>query len=290
MPLLVSQPLQSLPLHKTLPKGSLALSKHRKLFHITQVSYSPHLIRNAQNLNLRMHHNFKAEDFVGQISVVGHSVSFGNAATRVCQKLTQKYLILLHLQLTRPGFGTLAEDDADPWTHWQNGDPCTTSCQKRLALSFTPRLTFNWKWNISGGQKWCKTAAEIFCLSYLFWQGKKVCFLLIFQVVLWLIFMGSKSIIYNWKKQGANQQVLGYWLESISDAQGLSFAAEDRKSYWSGCIQAAIVICQQIFAILALVIFLLKILLKVLEIRIFTVVASSSGFGAAIPVCKSLCV
>ena len=73
-----------------------------------------HLIRNAQNLNLRMHHNFKAEDFVGQISVVGHSVSFGNAATRVCQKLTQKYLILLHLQLTRPGFGTLAEDDADP--------------------------------------------------------------------------------------------------------------------------------------------------------------------------------
>ena len=99
-----------------------------------------HLIRNAQNLNLRMHHNFKAEDFVGQISVVGHSVSFGNAATRVCQKLTQKYLILLHLQLTRPGFGTLAEDDADPWTHWQNGDPCTTSCQKRLALSFTPHF------------------------------------------------------------------------------------------------------------------------------------------------------
>ena len=38
----------------------------------------------------------------------------------------------------------------------------------------------------------------------------------------------------------------------------LSFAAEHRKSYWSGCIQAAIVICQQIFAILALVIFLLS--------------------------------
>ena len=30
----------------------------------------------------------------------------------------------------------------------------------------------------------------------------------------------------------------------------LSSAAEDRKSYWSGCIQAAIVICQQTFAIL----------------------------------------
>ena len=42
----------------------------------------------------------------------------------------------------------------------------------------------------------------------------------------------------------------------------LSFAAEQRKSYWNGCIQAAIVVCQQIFSTLALVIFLLKILLK----------------------------
>ena len=42
----------------------------------------------------------------------------------------------------------------------------------------------------------------------------------------------------------------------------LSFAAGLRKSYWSGCIQAATVICHQIFAILALIIFLLKILWK----------------------------
>ena len=42
----------------------------------------------------------------------------------------------------------------------------------------------------------------------------------------------------------------------------LSFAAEDRKSYWNGCIKAAKVNCQQIFSILALMIFLLKILLK----------------------------
>ena len=41
----------------------------------------------------------------------------------------------------------------------------------------------------------------------------------------------------------------------------LSFAAGFRKSYWSGCMKAATVICQ-IFSILALVIFLLKILLK----------------------------
>jgi hypothetical protein len=43
----------------------------------------------------------------------------------------------------------------------------------------------------------------------------------------------------------------------------LSFEAEDCKSYSSGCIQVAIVICQQIFEILAIVIFLLKILLKI---------------------------
>ena len=42
----------------------------------------------------------------------------------------------------------------------------------------------------------------------------------------------------------------------------LSFAAGSGKSYWSGCMKAATVICQQILSILALVIFLLKILLK----------------------------
>ena len=42
----------------------------------------------------------------------------------------------------------------------------------------------------------------------------------------------------------------------------LSFAAGHRKSYWSGCIKVAIVICQQIFSILALLIFVLKFLLK----------------------------
>ena len=42
----------------------------------------------------------------------------------------------------------------------------------------------------------------------------------------------------------------------------LSFAAALRESYWSGCMKAATVICQQISSILALVIFLLKILLK----------------------------
>ena len=35
----------------------------------------------------------------------------------------------------------------------------------------------------------------------------------------------------------------------------LSFAGGHRQSYWSGCIKAAIVTCQEIFSILSLVIF-----------------------------------
>ena len=56
----------------------------------------------------------------------------------------------------------------------------------------------------------------------------------------------------------------------------LSFAAGHYKSYWSGCIKAAIVICQQIFSILALGFpFNLKIVL-------FEASAPRSGFGGAI--------
>ena len=58
----------------------------------------------------------------------------------------------------------------------------------------------------------------------------------------------------------------------------LSFAAGLRKSYQSGCMKAATMICQQIFSILALVIFLLKILLKVLQNRLFFALASRSRF------------
>ena len=65
----------------------------------------------------------------------------------------------------------------------------------------------------------------------------------------------------------------------------LSFAAGLRKSYWSGCMKAATVICQQIFSILALVIFLLKILLKSASKSSFFrsgVEIDPSGFGATI--------
>ena len=62
----------------------------------------------------------------------------------------------------------------------------------------------------------------------------------------------------------------------------LSFAAGLCKSYWSGCMKAATVICQQIFFILALVNLLLKILLKSASKSSFFALASRSGFGATI--------
>ena len=40
------------------------------------------------------------------------------------------------------------------------------------------------------------------------------------------------------------------------------FCSSNCESYWNGCYQAAIVICQQMFAILPLAIFLLKLILK----------------------------
>ena len=63
----------------------------------------------------------------------------------------------------------------------------------------------------------------------------------------------------------------------------MSFAAGLRKSYWSGCMKAATVICQQIFSILALVIFLLKILLKsASKSSFFSLWRRDPGFEATI--------
>ena len=89
-----------------------ALAKGRKLFHIVHKFHScRHLFKNTRYLNYRAHHNFKAEDFVGQISQLAHSCSFGVGSTRLPAKIMEKYKILVHLQLTKPGFGFVMEDD-----------------------------------------------------------------------------------------------------------------------------------------------------------------------------------
>ena len=63
----------------------------------------------------------------------------------------------------------------------------------------------------------------------------------------------------------------------------LSFAAGLRKSYWSGCMKAATVICQQIFSILGASDFPSKNpFKKCFKIVFFFALASRCGFGATI--------
>ena len=66
----------------------------------------------------------------------------------------------------------------------------------------------------------------------------------------------------------------------------VSCAAGSRKSYWSGCIKAAKVICQQIFDDFfnfgASNLRFSNSFQKVLQNRLFVALASRSGFGAAI--------
>lgn len=67
----------------------------RKMFNITHKFHtSIHLFENTKYMNFRIHHNFRSEHFVGQISQLGHSCSFGVKSTRLSVKLMDKYRIL----------------------------------------------------------------------------------------------------------------------------------------------------------------------------------------------------
>lgn len=91
-----------------------ALLKGRKIFHVTWKFHTfHHLILDSKYLNYRCHHNYKPEHFVGQMSTLTHSCSFGVKASKLSFKLCSKYRLLLHLQLCRPGFGNLG-DFQDP--------------------------------------------------------------------------------------------------------------------------------------------------------------------------------
>ena len=87
---------------------------NRKLFHIVHKFHTmQHLVKDSFYLNPRFTWNFRAEDYVGKISKLAHSLSFGLVSTRLSNKIAEKYLVLLHLQLTMPGFGW-SEELADP--------------------------------------------------------------------------------------------------------------------------------------------------------------------------------
>ena len=79
-----------------------AIREDKYLFHLVNKFHSfHHLCLWARHLNPRASWCFKAEDFVGKISTIGLSVSYGVRSTRMSVKLADKYRLLLHLRLTR---------------------------------------------------------------------------------------------------------------------------------------------------------------------------------------------
>ena len=86
----------------------------RLLFHLVMKHHTlHHMVRDSQFLNPKNCWNFRAEDFVGKISRLGASVAMGVKSTRMSQKISAKYRILLHLQLVRLGFGLVScQDDS----------------------------------------------------------------------------------------------------------------------------------------------------------------------------------
>ena len=69
------------------------------------------MIRDSQFMNPRVCWNFRAEDYVGQISKLAHSTSFGLSSLRLSAKVAAKYPVLLHLQLVKPGYGWQAVEE-----------------------------------------------------------------------------------------------------------------------------------------------------------------------------------
>ena len=85
---------------------------NRKLFNIVHKFHTmQHMIRDSQFMNPRFCWNFRAEDYVGQISKLAHSTSFGLSSLRLSAKVAAKYLVLLHLQLVKPGYGWQAVEE-----------------------------------------------------------------------------------------------------------------------------------------------------------------------------------
>ena len=76
--------------------------QERKLYHIVPKHHmAQHLGDNFLYMNPKYHWTFKAEDFVGKISKLAHSCSFGVGKHKLSAKLMQKYRIMVHLALTR---------------------------------------------------------------------------------------------------------------------------------------------------------------------------------------------
>jgi hypothetical protein len=82
-----------------------AVSQGTLLFHIVIKFHTfYHLVLSAKHLNPRVAWCFKAEDYVGRIAHLAHSVSMGVKSSRLSLKVALKYRHMLHLRLTRGDF------------------------------------------------------------------------------------------------------------------------------------------------------------------------------------------
>ena len=63
-----------------------------------------HLMQQGKYMNPRLAWTYKAESWVGSLSALAHSTSFGTKGYRLSWKVAEKYRMMLHLRLVRPQF------------------------------------------------------------------------------------------------------------------------------------------------------------------------------------------
>ena len=90
-----------------------SLEKGRHSFAIVMKFHTfCHMLQNSKYMNPRRQWNFRAEDYVGHISKMTHSISFGVGATRISNKVSAKYRVHIHLLLTR-GLESVMDSGSD---------------------------------------------------------------------------------------------------------------------------------------------------------------------------------
>ena len=100
---------KSMKLHKDFVQeykllGEWAWENDRYLFHVVAKHHTMwHMCLDSRHQNPRFNACWKGEDFVGKISLLCHSCSFGVKCTRLTTKVLPKYQGMLHLILTRNG-------------------------------------------------------------------------------------------------------------------------------------------------------------------------------------------
>ena len=68
----------------------------RSAFHVVQTPHFSSTIQQAKYLNPKLNTCWRGDDYVGHLSKLAHSVSFGVKSTRITQKVALKYKILMH--------------------------------------------------------------------------------------------------------------------------------------------------------------------------------------------------